>query len=173
MQNINLPFESVPQELYTRGKLFQGFRPEDPGSWTKTADFAIYRYYVMHGGAASSDPYIRMMQALHDNAISQSVAAFIAGRRGTWLAEEGVLDDMERRNRMHPEKLKCRMEIVEHPFWTIKLIMNQENFIIRRLKMERTEMSLTVITYNMKRAMNILGAKRMVQALAWTIYLSS
>jgi predicted Rossmann-fold nucleotide-binding protein len=81
MQNISLPFESVPQQLYTREKLFHGFRPDDPGSWAETADFAIYRHYVMNGGAASSDPYIRMMQALHDNAITQSANAYLAGRR--------------------------------------------------------------------------------------------
>jgi predicted Rossmann-fold nucleotide-binding protein len=81
MQRINLPFESVPQQLYTREKLFQGFRPEVPASYAQTADFAIYRHYVMAGGSAASDPYIRMMQALHDNAITQSAAAFIAGRR--------------------------------------------------------------------------------------------
>jgi predicted Rossmann-fold nucleotide-binding protein len=81
MQRIRLPFESVPQQLYTREKLFHGFRPDDPASYTQTADFAIYRHYVMAGGGGVSDPYIRMMQALHDNAITQSAAAFIAGRR--------------------------------------------------------------------------------------------
>ncbi|MGB7537034.1 MAG: hypothetical protein WBM17_00700 [Anaerolineales bacterium] len=81
MKNISLPFESVPQRLYTREILFHGFRGDDPGSYVETTDFAIYRHYVMHGGAASSDPYIRMMQALHDNAITQSAAAFIAVRR--------------------------------------------------------------------------------------------
>jgi transposase len=88
-----------------------------------------------------------------------------AGRRITRSEEEWVLDDMERRNRMHPEMLKRRKEIVEHPFGTIKRIMNQGYFLTRGLEMVRTEMSLTVIAYNMKRVFNILGVKRMVQAL--------
>jgi hypothetical protein len=37
---------------------------------------------------------------------------------------------------------------------------------MRWLSKVRTEMNLTVIAYNMKRVMNILGVKRMVQALA-------
>jgi predicted Rossmann-fold nucleotide-binding protein len=81
MQKINLPFEPVPQLLYTREKLFAGFRGDDPGSYTKTADFAIYRHSVMNGRGGSSEPYIRMMQALHDNAITQSATAYLAGRR--------------------------------------------------------------------------------------------
>jgi predicted Rossmann-fold nucleotide-binding protein len=81
MQKINLPFEPVPQLLYTREKLFRGFRTDEPESWSQTADFSILRHYVMTGRGASSDPYIGMMQALHDNAITQSATAFIAGRR--------------------------------------------------------------------------------------------
>ncbi|MBN2086454.1 MAG: hypothetical protein JW748_14640 [Anaerolineales bacterium] len=80
-QKTILPFESVPQELYTRGKLFHGFRAEDPASYAQTTDFAVFRHYIMTGRGASSDPHIRMMQALHDNAVTQSASAFIAGRR--------------------------------------------------------------------------------------------
>jgi predicted Rossmann-fold nucleotide-binding protein len=78
---IILPFESVPQRLYTREKLFHGYRPEDSSSWVQTTDFAIFRHYVMTGRGAPSDPYIGMMRALHDNAITQSATAFLAGRR--------------------------------------------------------------------------------------------
>ncbi len=88
-----------------------------------------------------------------------------AGRRITRSKEEGVLDDMQRRNRLHPEKIKRRKETVEHPFGTIKRNMNQGYFLTRGLNKVRTEMNLTVIAYNMKRVMNILGVKRMVQAL--------
>jgi hypothetical protein len=88
------------------------------------------------------------------------------GRRITRSKEEWVLDDMERRNRLHPEKLKRRKEIVEHPFGTMKRSMNQGYFLMRGLSKVRTEMSLTVTAYNMKRVINILGVKRMVQALA-------
>jgi transposase len=88
------------------------------------------------------------------------------GRRITRLAEEWVLDDMERRIRLHPEKLKRRKEIAEHPFGTMKRTMNQGYFLTRGLEKVKAEMSLTVTAYNMKRVLNILGVKRMVQALA-------
>jgi transposase len=88
------------------------------------------------------------------------------GRRITRLAEEWALDDMERRNRLHPEKLKRRKEIVEHPFGTMKRSMNQGYFLTRGLEKVKAEMSFTVTAYNMKRVLNILGVKRMVRALA-------
>jgi len=90
----------------------------------------------------------------------------VGGRRITRLKEEWVLDEMELRNRLHPEKLKRRKEIVEHPFGTMKRSMNQGYFLMRGLKKVNTEMSLTVTAYNMKRVFNILGVKRMVQTLA-------
>jgi hypothetical protein len=88
------------------------------------------------------------------------------GRRVTRLKEEWVLDDMERKNRRHPKKLKRRKEIVEHPFGNMKRSMNQGYFLMRGLENVKAEMSLTVTAYNLKRVLNILGVKRMVQALA-------
>jgi transposase/ElaB/YqjD/DUF883 family membrane-anchored ribosome-binding protein len=88
------------------------------------------------------------------------------GRRITRSADEGFLEAMERRNRAHPEKLKRRKGIVEHPFGTIKRIMNQEYFLTKRLSNVGTEMSLSVLAYNLLRAINILGVPKMIRALA-------
>jgi len=88
------------------------------------------------------------------------------GLRITRSKEEWVVDDMERRNRLHPEKLKRRKEIVEHPFGTMKRSMNQGYFLMRGLSKVRMEMNLTVIAYNIKRSINILVVNRMVQAPA-------
>jgi hypothetical protein len=82
------------------------------------------------------------------------------------LKEEWVLDDMERRNRLHPQKVRRRKAIVEHPLGTMKRSMNQGYFLTRGLEMVKAEMSLTVTAYNLKRVLNIPGVKRMVQALA-------
>jgi predicted Rossmann-fold nucleotide-binding protein len=81
MPSPRLPFDPIPQQLYTRETLFRGFRPEDPASFAETADFAIYRHYVQTGGGATTDPYVGMMHALHDNAVMQAAAAFSSGRR--------------------------------------------------------------------------------------------
>jgi predicted Rossmann-fold nucleotide-binding protein len=81
MQGFNLPYQPIPQKLYTGADLFQGFDPSRPDSWAKTADFEIYRHFVSEGGTTPANPYMGMMQALHDNAITQATAAFVKARR--------------------------------------------------------------------------------------------
>jgi hypothetical protein len=97
--------------------------------------------------------------------ISQCTQKKSGGRRTTRFTEERMLDDMERRNRLHPEKLKRRKDIVEHPFGTMKRSMNQGYILMRGVEKVKAEMSLTVTTHKLKRALNILGVNRMVQAL--------
>jgi transposase len=43
--------------------------------------------------------------------------------------------------------------------------MNQGYFLMRGLTKVRAEMSLTILAYNLKRVINILGVSMMVQAL--------
>jgi predicted Rossmann-fold nucleotide-binding protein len=81
MQGFNLPYQPIPQRLYTSADLFQGFDPNQPASWAKTPDFEIYRHFVVQGRTTPANPYMGMMQALHDNAISEATTAFIAGRK--------------------------------------------------------------------------------------------
>jgi predicted Rossmann-fold nucleotide-binding protein len=81
MQGFNLPYQPIPQKLYTSADLFRGFEPSDPSSWTRTADFEIYRHFVVEGRTTPHNPYTGMMQALHDNAISEATSTYIEGRR--------------------------------------------------------------------------------------------
>ena len=81
MQGFNLPYQPIPQRLYTSADLFQGYDPSQPDSWARTVDFEIYRHFVIEGRTTPRNPYMGMMQALHDNAISEATAAYIEGRR--------------------------------------------------------------------------------------------
>ncbi len=81
MQGYNLPYQPIPQKLYTAADLFQGFRPAEPATWTQTPDFVIYRHFVSEGRTAPRNPYMGMMQALHDNAIMEATVAYIEGHR--------------------------------------------------------------------------------------------
>jgi hypothetical protein len=60
----------------------------------------------------------------------------------------------------------CLGQIAEHPFGTIKHSMNQGYFLTRGLTNVRTEMSLTMLAYSIKRVIRILGVSRMIAALA-------
>src|SRR5512136_2683549 len=66
MPGSSLPYQPIPQTLYTSAGLFRGYDLDDPASWSRTVDFEIYRHFVTEGRGAPRNPYIRMMQALHD-----------------------------------------------------------------------------------------------------------
>lgn len=87
------------------------------------------------------------------------------GRRLTRWVDEDILDDMERRVRERPEMTRLRKTLVEHPFGTLKRWMGVQPFLTRGLDNVSTEMSLSVLAYNMKRAINILGTRRLMTAL--------
>jgi transposase len=82
------------------------------------------------------------------------------------LEHEDALDRMAERLKARPEILDCRRETVEHPFGTVKQWMNQGAFLTRGLKKVRAEFSLTALAYNMRRAINILGMKTLMEAVA-------
>jgi len=68
-------------------------------------------------------------------------------RRITRWVDEAILESMAERVKAHPEKVKLRKCLVEHPFGTIKQSMNQGYFLMRGLHKVRAEMALTVMAY--------------------------
>jgi Transposase DDE domain len=81
------------------------------------------------------------------------------------LENEDALERMEERMAAKPDILDRRREIVEHPFGTIKQWMKQGAFLMRGLEKVRAEFSLTAFVYNLRRALNILGVRRLLAAV--------
>lgn len=81
MHGFDLPYQPIPQKLYTPSDLFRGLDPNQPDSWTTAMDFEIYRHFVTEGRAAPHNPYMGMMQALHDSAVTEATTVYIDGRR--------------------------------------------------------------------------------------------
>lgn len=78
---------------------------------------------------------------------------------------EVIREQMEQRIIMNKTLLNQRKSLVEHPFGTIKHWMGYGSFLTRGLEKVSAEMSLTVLTYNLKRAITIIGIKKLVQAV--------
>jgi hypothetical protein len=78
---------------------------------------------------------------------------------------EHVLDKMQARLDHMPDAMGIRRQIVEHPFGTLKLWMGSTHFLTKTLAKVRTEMSLHVLAYNMKRMIQILGAGALMEAI--------
>jgi transposase len=87
------------------------------------------------------------------------------GRRLTRWVDEHLLEEMERRVRRRPEVMKQRKQLVEHPFGTMKRWWDQGFFLLRGLEKVRTEFSLTVLAYNLRRVVNLVGIPRLIAAL--------
>src|ERR1700728_1478448 len=86
-------------------------------------------------------------------------------RRITRWEHEKVLETMQRRLNRKPQASRLRRQTVEHPFGTQKAWMGSTHFLTRTLPKVRTEMSLHVLAYNLKRAIKILGTGYLIQAI--------
>ncbi len=89
----------------------------------------------------------------------QAEAASSAGRH------EDVLDRMQARLDRMPEAMGVRRQTVEHPFGTLKAWMGATHFLTRTLDKVRTEMSLHVLAYNLKRMITIFGVGPLMAAI--------
>jgi hypothetical protein len=72
---------------------------------------------------------------------------------------------MAERVRAHPEIMKQRKELIEHIFGTMKRSMDQGYFLLRTRNKVGAEMSLTVLAYNLKRVIKIVGVKGLIGGL--------
>jgi transposase len=81
-----------------------------------------------------------------------------------WVNED-VLDRMQDRLDRMPEAMGVRRQTVEHPFGTLKAWMGATHFLTRTLDKVRTEMSLHVLAYNLKRMIAIFGTGPLMAAI--------
>ncbi|HEY4756811.1 MAG TPA: IS1182 family transposase [Ignavibacteriaceae bacterium] len=79
-----------------------------------------------------------------------------------WEHEE-ILDDMRKRVKENNDLIKKRNCMCEHPFGTIKRGFNQGYLLLKGLRKVGGEMGFTMITYNMRRVINILGIEKLME----------
>jgi transposase len=88
-----------------------------------------------------------------------------SNRRITRWEHESVLDMVQERLDGAPEAARLRRQTVEHVFGTLKAWMGTSHFLTKTLPRVRTEMSLQVLAYNLKRAIKILGTGPLIAAI--------
>lgn len=86
-------------------------------------------------------------------------------RRISRWEHEHVVEAMQARLERMPHAMRVRRRTVEHVFGTIKDWMGRSHFKTRTLKRVETEMSLHILAYNMKRAIAVLGTKKLIGAM--------
>ncbi len=86
-------------------------------------------------------------------------------RRIARWEHEAIVDDVQQRLDKNPDAMRTRRETVEHPFGTIKMRMGATHFLCKTLPKVATEMALCVLTYNLTRALNIVGVEKLMEAI--------
>lgn len=86
-------------------------------------------------------------------------------RRVSRWVHEAILERAERRLRRKPEVMLARRSLVEHPFGTIKSWTSATHLLTRRLSGVSTEVSLQILAYNIKRAVNLLGTQKIMATI--------
>lgn len=80
---------------------------------------------------------------------------------------EAAFARMAERMQQNPQARDLRRNIVEHPFGTLKeSILVGGRFLLRHLSGARKEMALGVLAYNMRRAINAVGAAAILAHLS-------
>lgn len=86
-------------------------------------------------------------------------------RRVTRWEHEAVIEAMQARLDQKPDAMRIRRATVEHTFGTLKAWMGATHFRMKTLEKVRTEMSLHVLAYNLKRVISILGVQPLMAAM--------
>lgn len=84
------------------------------------------------------------------------------GRKIKRWEHEEVTDRLRERLGSQPDVMRRRKAMVEHPFGTIKVGMGHERLLMKGKHNVGTEIGLTVLSYNLKRALSIFGVEALV-----------
>lgn len=88
-----------------------------------------------------------------------------ANRTITREANEHLMEAMAVRMQQQPEKFKLRKTLAEHPFGTIKRWFGYTHFLLKGLPKVQCEWSLTTLTYNLKRVLNLVSFAKLMAAV--------
>jgi len=121
--------------------------------WNNKGEGRLVGIY-MTDGACFTCPHF--MTACTRNKIGRTIQR--------WEHEE-ILEEMKRRIKDEPRKVEVRKELCEHPFGTMKRAFNQGYFLLKGLRKVNGEIGFTMLAYNMRRAINILGVKPLMKAI--------
>jgi transposase len=78
---------------------------------------------------------------------------------------QSEMDEIDKRFKESYEIYKRRQAIVEHPFGTIKRAWGFDHFLCKGKEMVGAENALASLAYNLRRVINILGAKKLISEL--------
>ena len=123
----------------------------------------IYRYRSFEAGK-NIDTYFASNQVCAACPKKSQCTTGVHRRMRRW-EHEYVIDELDKRMANEPDRMGTRRSTVEHPFGTIKSWMGHTHFQMKTMPRVATEMSLHVLSYNLKRVISILGVQNLITAI--------
>jgi hypothetical protein len=87
------------------------------------------------------------------------------GRRIYRWTRKHLIEEMRTRLTENPAVMKKRGQLVEHPFGTLKRAMDQRYLLLRGKNKVSMEIAMSVMAYNMKRVLSIVGVPKLLEVL--------
>lgn len=115
------------------------------------------------------DTYYVSNPICRDCALKSRCTQGVHRRIRRWEHED-VLEKMQEKLEGMPEAMTLRASTAEHPFGTIKYWNGSRHFLMKQLKNVRTELSLNVLAYNLRRMISIVGVAELIKALVATVF---
>lgn len=129
------------------------------------ADQALtYRHSSVDKQGMKMDTYYASSLTCRDCELKAQCTVGVNRRMRRW-EHEGVLENTEQQLQSNPDAMTVRASTVEHPFGTIKLWTGSRHFLMKTLHNVRTEMSLNVLAYNLRRLISIFGVSGLIKAM--------
>jgi transposase len=120
------------------------------------------RNLIYEQGHSNKDVRVYKTNACRNCSMLSQCTTSKYGRKIKRWVHQALVDRLKERLRDDPGVMRRRKALVEHPFGTIKVSMNHERLLMKGLKNVSTEIKLTVLSYNFKRVISILGAETMI-----------
>ena len=137
------------------------YRPEDDTYRCPAGETLTRRFTSVEDGM---DLHVYWTTRCADCPLRDRCTSGKARRIKRW-EHEAVIDAMQARLDRKPDAMRIRRATVEHTFGTLKAWMGATHFKTRTLEKVRTEMSLHVLAYNLKRVIAILGVQPLMAAM--------
>jgi transposase len=137
------------------------YLPESDEFQCPAGERAIWRMSVVEKGLV----FNKYWSSACPKCLIKSQCTTGVNRRITRWEHEDTLDRMQQRLATRRDTARVRRRTVEHPFGTLKSWMGATHFLTKTFPRVRTEMSLHVLAYNLKRVMNIMGIAGLKAAL--------
>lgn len=172
-QQGNQPHTGIPAPGF-RGEDFRYHPKTDtytcPEGHTLTTNGHWYKKVYIRSGKTKSTSLFKHYKT--DKCLQCPSFHLCTANKSGRLIERGeyaeAVEQNLRRVKIHKEKYLRRQQIVEHPFGTIKRMWGYSYTLMKGIKKVSADLGLVYLCYNLKRVMNLLSPKKLLQKLKIT-----